>query len=100
MARHIRDQAPDVWSSLMPMVDKADVTARVLSGKPHCLTEYHMGRPTARPVIGCGQSNDNPTMLGVFDLSRDPTGVIDRLRELGTRNQKTRSIFAIRQSRV
>ena len=76
MARHIRDRAPAVWASLMPMVDKADVTARVLSGKPHYLTEFHMGRPTARPVIGCGQSTDNPAMLGVFDLSREPADVI------------------------
>jgi exodeoxyribonuclease-1 len=77
MARHIRDRAPAVWASVIPLVDKAEVTTRVLSGTTQCLTEYHMGRPTARPVIGCGQSADNPTMLGVFDLTRDPAGVID-----------------------
>ncbi len=77
MARRIRERAPAVWASLMPMVDKTDVTARVLSGAPQCLVEYHMGRPSVRAVAGCGQSTVNPTMLGVFDLSRDPEPVLD-----------------------
>lgn len=72
MARLIRDRAPAVWDSLMPLVDKAGVQARVLSGRPLCLVEYHMGRPSVRPVVGCGQSSDNPTKLGVFDLTKDP----------------------------
>ena len=77
MARLMRDRAPAVWGALMPMIDKGEVTARILSGRPQCLVEYHMGRPAARPVIGCGQSADNPTMLGVFDLTLDPADVID-----------------------
>ncbi|WP_170364508.1 exonuclease domain-containing protein [Ruegeria arenilitoris] len=72
MARLIRDRAPAVWASLMPLVDKSEVQTRVLSGQPLCLVEYHMGRPTVLPVVGCGQSPDNPTMLGVFDLTKDP----------------------------
>ncbi len=76
MACHIRDRAPAVWASLIPMIDKADVTRRVLSGAPQCLVEYHMGRSSVRAVAGCGQSTDNPTMLGVFDLSRDPEPVL------------------------
>jgi exodeoxyribonuclease-1 len=99
MARHIRDRAPAVWASLMPMVDKADVTARVLSGRPHCLTEYHMGRPTARPVIGCGQSAANPTMLGTFDLTRDPAGVIglgveDLIKNMSGADRAIRTVYA------
>lgn len=76
MARLIRDSAPAVWDSLMPLVDKSEVQARVLSGQPHCLVEYHMGRSAVRPVVGCGQSADNPTMLGVFDLTKDPGPVL------------------------
>jgi exodeoxyribonuclease-1 len=72
MARLIRDCAPAVWASLMPLVDKSEVQARMLSGRPLCLVQYHMGRPTVLPVVGCGQSPDNPTMLGVFDLTKDP----------------------------
>ena len=72
MARLIRDRAPAVWESLMPLTDKSAVQARVLSGQPLCLVEYHMGRTTVLPVVGCGQSHDNPTMLGVFDLTKDP----------------------------
>lgn len=77
MARLIRDRAPAIWDALMPMVDKSEVAARVLSGRPLCLVEYHMGRPSVRPVVGCGQSPDNPTMLGVFDLTKDPDSVLD-----------------------
>lgn len=76
MARLIRDRAPAVWGSLMQLVDKSEVQARVLSGQPLCLVEYHMGRSAVRPVVGCGQSPDNPTMLGVFDLTKDPGPVL------------------------
>jgi len=76
MARLIRDRAPAVWASLIPLIDKSEVQARVLSGQPLCLVEYHMGRSTVRPVVGCGQSQDNPTMLGVFDLTKDPGPVL------------------------
>ncbi len=76
MARLIRDRAPEVWDSLMPLVDKSEVQARVLSGQPQCLVQYHMGRPTVLPVVGCGQSPNNPTMLGVFDLTKDPGPVL------------------------
>lgn len=65
MARLIRDRAPAVWASLMPLVDKSEVQARVLSGQALCLVQYHMGRPTVLPVVGCGQSHDHATMLGV-----------------------------------
>ncbi len=76
MARQIRDRAPEVWESLMPLVDKSEVQTRVLSGQPQYLVQYHMGRPTVLPVVGCGQNPDNPTMLGVFDLSKDPEPVL------------------------
>ena len=76
MARLIRDRAPAVWDALMPLVDKSEVQARVLSGQPLCLVQYHMGRPTVLPVVGCGHSPDNPTMLGVFDLTKDPEPIL------------------------
>ncbi|MCC1481439.1 exonuclease domain-containing protein [Roseibaca sp. Y0-43] len=76
MARLIRDRAPAVWASLMPLVDKAEVQARVLSGQPLCLVQYHMGRPTVLPVVGGGQSSDNPTMLAVVDLTKDPEPIL------------------------
>ncbi len=76
MARVIRERALAVWDSLMPLIDKSEVQARVLSGRPLCFVEYHMGRSAVRPVVGCGQSPDNPTMLGVFDLTKDPGPVL------------------------
>ncbi|WP_171230674.1 exonuclease domain-containing protein [Ruegeria sp. HKCCA4008] len=77
MARLIRDRAPAVWSALMPLVEKSEVQARVFSGEPLCFVEYHMGRSFVRPVVGCGISPDNPTMLGVFDLTKDPEPVLN-----------------------
>ena len=77
MARLIRDRAPAIWDSLMPLVDKSELTARVLSGRPLALVEYHMGRSSIRPVVGCGQSPDNPTMLGAFDLTKDPNAFLE-----------------------
>lgn len=76
MVRLIRDRAPAVWDSLMPLIDKSEAQARMLSGQPLCLVQYHMGRPTVLPVVGCGQSPDNPTMLGVFDLTKDPGPIL------------------------
>jgi hypothetical protein len=35
-----------------------------------------MGRPTVLQVVGCGQSQVNPTMLGFFDLSSDPAPLL------------------------
>ncbi|MEY8095828.1 exonuclease domain-containing protein [Falsihalocynthiibacter sp. S25ZX9] len=53
IARLIRDRAPAVWNSLMPLVDKGEVTAQLASGEPKCLVEYHMGVPSLRAVVGC-----------------------------------------------
>jgi exodeoxyribonuclease I len=77
MARLVCERAPSVWNALMPLVDKQEVTARVLSDRPNCLVEFFYGQPSVRPVVGCGQSIDNPTMLGVFDLTYDPAAILD-----------------------
>ncbi|NOC84537.1 exonuclease domain-containing protein [Ruegeria sp. HKCCD6428] len=77
MARLIRDRAPAVWASLLPLVDKSEATARLNSGKPKCIVEYHMGVPSVRAVVGCGQHPKNPTMQAVFDLRRDPAEVLN-----------------------
>jgi exodeoxyribonuclease-1 len=77
MARLIRDRAPAIWNALMPLTGKAEVISRALSEGPQCLIEYHMGRPAARAVVGCGQSPDNSSMLGVFDLSNDPETIFE-----------------------
>jgi exodeoxyribonuclease-1 len=76
IARLIRDRAPDVWTALMPLVDKAQVTNRLASGDPICLVEYHMGVPSMWAVVGCGQHPNNSTMQAVFDLRRDPAEVL------------------------
>jgi exodeoxyribonuclease-1 len=72
MARLIRDRAPLIWDTLMPLTEKSEVISRALSEGPQCLIEYHMGRPSARAVIGCGQNRENAGMLGMFDLSTEP----------------------------
>lgn len=77
MARLIHDRAPAVWNSLLPLVDKGEVTARLNSGEPKCLVEYHMGVPSVRAVVGCGHHPKNPTMQAAFDLRRNPAEVVN-----------------------
>jgi exodeoxyribonuclease-1 len=77
MSRLVRERAPSVWKALMPLANKNDVLSRALTEGPQCLVEYHMGRPSARAVIGCGQNPENQGMLAVFDLSNDPAVLFD-----------------------
>ncbi|MFD1157933.1 exonuclease domain-containing protein [Roseovarius aestuarii] len=81
MARLIRDRAPAVWHALLPLVDKAEVKAHLNTSEPKCLVEYHMGVPSTRAVVGCGNHPKNPTMQAVFDLRRDPAEVLDLSEE-------------------
>jgi exodeoxyribonuclease-1 len=99
MARLIRDRAPAVWKSLMPLVDKAAVTAALASGVPKGLVEYHMGVPSLRAVVGCGHHPKNPTMQAVFDLRRDPAEVLslseeDLIEETKGPNRALRTVYA------
>jgi len=99
MARLIRDRAPGVWNSLMPLVDKSAVTAEVTSGEPKCLVEYHMGVPSLRAIVGCGRHPKNPTMQAVFDLRRDPSEVLnlsedDLVEETKGPNRALRTVYA------
>lgn len=99
MAWLIRNRAPAVWTSLMPLVDKSEVTARLTSGEPKCLVEYHMGVPSVRAVVGCGRHPKNPTMQAVFDLRRDPLEVLnlseaDLAEETKGPNRALRTVYA------
>lgn len=99
MARLIRNRAPTVWNSLMPLVDKGAVVATLTSGEPKCLVEYHMGVPSLRAVVGCGHHPKNPTMQAVFDLHRDPAEVLnlseeDLVEETKGPNRAIRTVYA------
>lgn len=99
MARLIRDRAPAVWNSLMPLVDKGTVSAVLASGEPKGLVEYHMGVPSLRAVVGCGHHPKNPTMQAVFDLRRDPAEVLslseeDLVEEIKGPNRALRTVYA------
>jgi exodeoxyribonuclease I len=98
MARLIRDRAPALWSSLLPLVDKGEVAARLRSSKPKCIVEYHMGVPSVRAVVGCGHHPKNPTMQAAFDLRRDPAEVLnlspeDLLKETKGPNRALRTVY-------
>ena len=99
MARLIRDRAPAVWNSLLPLVDKGEVAARLSSGVPKCIVEYHMGVPSVRAVVGCGHHPKNSTMQAVFDLRRDPAEVLslseeDLVEETKGPNRALRTVYA------
>lgn len=98
MAQLVRDRAPDVWNALLPLVNKAEVTARLSSGDPNCLVDYHMGVPSLRAVVGCGHHPKNPSMQAVFDLRRDPVEVMnlseeDLAKETKGSNRALRTIY-------
>ena len=99
MARLIRDRALTVWNSLLPLVDKGEVMARLNTSEPKCLVEYHMGVPSTRAVVGCGHHPKNPTMQAVFDLCRDPAEVLnlsaeDLVEETKGPNRALRTVYA------
>jgi len=99
LARLIRDRAPAVWSSLLPLVDKGEVAARLRSSEPKCIVEYHMGVPSVRAVVGCGHHPKNPTMQVAFDLRRDPAEVVDLseddlVEELKGPNRALRTVYS------
>ncbi len=105
MARLVLNSAPAVWNALMPLVDKSEVTARLMTGEPTCLVAYHMGVPSVRAVIGCGQHPNNPTMLGAFDLSRDPADILcldedDLVKEMNGPNRALRVVYSNKQPLV
>jgi exodeoxyribonuclease-1 len=99
MARLMRGRAPAIWNSLMPLVDKGEVTAQLTSGEPKCIVEYHMGVPSLRAVVGCGHHSKNPTMQAVFDLRRDPSEVLNLsdevlVEETKGPNRAIRTVYA------
>lgn len=99
MARLIRDRAPAIWNSLLPLVDKGEVAGRLRSSEPQCIVEYHMGVPSVRAVVGCGHHPKNPTMQAAFDLRRDPAEVLnlseaDLVEETTGPNRALRTIYS------
>ncbi|WP_071691551.1 exonuclease domain-containing protein [Nioella sediminis] len=99
MAQLIRDRAPSIWNSLLPLVDKGEVAAHLSSGAPKCIVEYHMGIPSIRAVVGCGHHPKNPTMMAAFVLRRDPAEVLnlseaDLVEETKGPNRALRTIYS------
>jgi exodeoxyribonuclease-1 len=77
MARLVKERAPDVWQSLMPLAAKPAVIERVQSGHLLSLTDFYGGKPYSWVVVGCGQNPEYDAQLGVFDLRYDPLHYID-----------------------
>lgn len=78
IARIIRDNAPDLWTSILRNRDKQDVKGRLITGKPMMLVERFGGPP--REFIGCfcGFQDGNPNRVGFFNLANaDPADYLD-----------------------
>jgi len=78
IARIIRDNAPDLWASILRNRDKQDVKERLITGKPMMLVERFGGPP--REFIGCfcGFQDGNPNRVGFFNLANaDPADYLD-----------------------
>jgi exodeoxyribonuclease-1 len=99
MARLIRDRAAAVWNALIPLTDRTELVARVLSGEPRCLVERYRGQSAMRAVVGCGQSVENRNMLGVFDLTHEPGSVLsldvdDLVKAMSGQDRSIRVVYA------
>jgi exodeoxyribonuclease I len=77
MAQLIRDRAPELWEALMELNSKGSTVQRALSGSVLILVELFGKSSHVRRVIGCGQNPDYDAQIGVFDLSFDPSNIID-----------------------
>ena len=78
IASIIRDNAPDLWESILRNRDKQDVKERLITGKPLVLVERFGGPP--REFIGCfcGFQEGNPNRVGFFNLANaDPADYLD-----------------------
>lgn len=77
MARLIRGRATELWQVLMALTSKGPTVRRALSDSMLILVEIFGRSPHVRRVIGCGQNPDYDAQIGVFDLSFDPSNIID-----------------------
>jgi exodeoxyribonuclease-1 len=77
MARLVKQRAPEIWNTMMPLAAKPEVIQRVLSGQILSLTEFYHGKPYSWLVVGCGQNPEYDAQLGVFDLKYDPDDYLD-----------------------
>src|SRR5262249_28822587 len=72
VARLVKQRAPVVWNTFMPMAAKPTVIQRAMSGHVLSLTEFYKGKPYSWLVVGCGQNPEYDAQLGVFDLRYEP----------------------------
>jgi exodeoxyribonuclease-1 len=77
MARLVKERAPNIWQSLIPLAAKPAVIERAQSGRLLSLTDFYGGKPYSWAVVGCGQNPEYDAQLGVFDLRYDPLHYID-----------------------
>ncbi len=79
IAKIIRDDAPELWASILHNRDKQDVKMRLLSGRPMILVERFGGGPPCE-FIGCfcGVQRGNPNRAGFFNIANeDPSDFLD-----------------------
>jgi exodeoxyribonuclease-1 len=102
MTRLVKERAPVVWDSLMPLAVKPAVIQRTLSGQILSLTEFYNGKPYSKLVVGCGQNPEYAAQLEVFDLNYEPERYLDLSTEslikvMSSREKAIRTVRANNQ---
>ena len=72
LAKHIRDNAPDVWSA-MSSNSSAEGVISFLTDNDYCfLSAVYFGKPYSYVVCKASVSVENDKEIALFDLSNDP----------------------------
>ncbi len=77
MANLVRKRAPDIWETLIPLVDKSKVNQMINNNKVNCLIEYFGGSSSVRAIVGCCAPDTVSSLISVFDLTYDPEEYFD-----------------------
>lgn len=99
IARAIRDSAPGLWDSMMAATRKQQVSKRLQEERPLVFTPYYFGRPYPLLVTLCGVHAEIDSQLAVFDLTFDPTEIMNESVEaltdrLGASKKPIRTVKA------
>lgn len=72
VARHIRENAPDVWNRMLANAQKEQVLGFVEENDIISFSSYYFGNPFSFIVTPAATNAENPNELALFDLANSP----------------------------
>lgn len=77
VARHVRDNAPNVWEQMMHNTQKANLGAFLQNNSVFFQSFFFFGRPFTYAMTKAAINPENNSEYAVFDLSEDPHDYVD-----------------------